>query len=231
MNKEDAIQIPVYLEVGEKRVFACALEWMGWSRSGGDGETALKALFEYGPHYVRAIEGAQARFTVPDSVSEFRIVQRLKGDATTDFGAPAAVPAVDLEPIDEIELERFQALLQACWQAFDTAVEAATGKELRKGPRGGGRELAKIIRHVMESEAGYLSSLGWKHKVGEGKDLGEELRRIRSATLEGLTRAAHGELPEFGPRGGRRWRPRQFVRRTAWHVLDHAWEIEERSNS
>ncbi len=51
MNKEDAIQIPVYLEVGEKRVFACALEWMGWSRNGSEEETALQALFEYGPHY------------------------------------------------------------------------------------------------------------------------------------------------------------------------------------
>ena len=188
----------------------------------------MQALYEYGQRYARAIESAQAGFIVPASVSEFRIVERLKGDATTDFGAPSAVPAFDLEPVDETELEELQALLQACWQAFDFAIESATGKELRKGPRGGGRELEKIVRHVLESETGYLSSLGWKHKVGEGHDLSDELRGARSATLEGLSRAAHGELPEFGPRGGRRWRPRQFVRRAAWHVLDHAWEIEER---
>jgi len=225
---EHTNEIAVYLEIGDKRTFACALEWPGWSRGGPDEEAALLALYEYGQRYARAIEGAQVGFTVPSSVSVFRIVERLKGDATTDFGAPAATPARDLEPVDEAELERFQALLQSCWRAFDAAVRTAEGRELRKGPRGGGRELEKIIRHVRESEAAYLSSLGWKHKLGEGKDLSAELRRDRSATLEGLTRAALGELPAYGPRGGRHWKPRQFVRRVAWHVLDHAWEIEER---
>jgi hypothetical protein len=79
-----------------KKTFACAVDWPGWSRSGSDEETALQALYEYGSRYARAIEPAQTGFRVPDSASEFRIVERLKGDATTDFGAPAAVPAFDL---------------------------------------------------------------------------------------------------------------------------------------
>jgi hypothetical protein len=37
-----------------------------------------------------------------------------------------------------------------------------------------------------------------------------------------------GELAERGPRGGIRWPARYYVRRAAWHVLDHAWEIEDR---
>jgi hypothetical protein len=211
-----------------KKTFACAVDWPGWSRSGRDEESALQALLNYGARYATILHALQIKLHLPSETSEFKVIERLKGDATTDFGAPSAVPEFDLEPVNEAELERFQALLQACWQAFDTAVDAAAGKELRKGQRGGGRELKKIVQHVLESEAGYLSSLGWKHKVGEGQDLSDELRRARSATLEGLTRAAHGELPEIGPRGGRRWKPRQFVRRAGWHVLDHAWEIEER---
>src|SRR5690349_9971305 len=34
----------VYLEVGKKRVFACAADWPGWCRSGRDEEQALEAL-------------------------------------------------------------------------------------------------------------------------------------------------------------------------------------------
>jgi hypothetical protein len=37
-----------------------------------------------------------------------------------------------------------------------------------------------------------------------------------------------GELPDFGPRGGERWPALFAIRRSAWHALDHAWEIEDR---
>ena len=62
----------------------------------------------------------------------------------------------------------------------------------------------------------------------EEEDLDEELDRTRQAVLDALAAAAHGEVPARGPRGGVIWTPRYFVRRVAWHVLDHAWEIEDR---
>jgi hypothetical protein len=130
--------------------------------------------------------------------------------------------------VDEEELRRLQTVLEACWRGFDAAVKAAVGQELRKGPRGGGRELEGIIRHVVESEAGYVAQLGWKFKWGEVADLDEEVSRTRQAVLEGLAAAGRGEIATTGPRGGTRWTPRYFVRRLAWHVLDHAWEIEDR---
>jgi hypothetical protein len=130
--------------------------------------------------------------------------------------------------MDEGELQRLQALLEACWQAFDAAIKAARGKELRKGPRGGGREVEGIVRHVLGADAGYLSQLGWKFKTDEEGDLDEELQRARRAVVEGLAAAARGAVSTRGPRGGKRWPPRYFVRRSAWHVLDHAWEIEDR---
>jgi hypothetical protein len=156
------------------------------------------------------------------------VVERLEGNATTDFGAPDASPSGDTQPVDSAELQRLQTLLRACWQAFDQAVQAATGKELRKGPRGGGRELDEITRHVLGGDASYLARLAWKFKPDEMAELSQELSRSRRAVLDALEAAARGELPSQGPRGGTIWTPSYFVRRVSWHVLDHAWEIEDR---
>ncbi len=221
-------QLKVYLEIGKKRTFAGALDWPGWCRSGRDEPSALEALLDYGPRYADVLRPAGIAFQLPSDESTFTIVERLEGNATTDFGAPAVAPTMDDEPIDEDELQRFQAVLKACWQAFDAAVQAAGDKELRKGPRGGGRETEGIVSHVVESDGGYLSALGWKFKQDKTADLSQQWEQTRQAILEALAATAHGEIATQGPRGGMRWRPRYFVRRTAWHVLDHAWEIEDR---
>ena len=102
----------------------------------------------------------------------------------------------------------------------------ARGKELRKGPRGGGRTLEKIADHVLESEKGYLSSLGGKVAASEGSIPSLDL--TRQTILQTLRASAEGKLPTHGPRGGKRWSARYFVRRDAWHILDHIWEIEDR---
>lgn len=220
--------IDVYLEIGEKRTFAGALAWPGWCRSGRDEAGALQALHDYGPRYGRVLEGTQLEFAAPGDVSAFTVVERLEGNATTDFGAPGLPPASDSRPLGDAELRRYQELLKACWLTFERAVQAAAGKTLRKGPRGGGRDLEGVIQHVRGANAGYLKQLGWKFEKIEAEDLKEEVNRIRQAILDGLGASARGELPKRGPRGGVRWKARYFVRRVAWHVLDHAWEIEDR---
>jgi len=221
-------KIAVYLEIGKKKTFAGALAWPGWCRSGRDEASALQALFDYGKRYERVARIAQLGFQPPTDVSAFTEVERLQGDTTTDFGAPGIAPTGDAQPVDNAELQRFQALLQACWQAFDSATMAANGKDLRKGPRGGGRDIDGIIEHVLGADAGYLAQLGWKLKIGEEVDSREALAQTRQAIPEALASSARGELPSRGPRGGIRWTPRYFVRRSAWHVLDHTWEIEDR---
>ena len=220
--------IDVYLEIGNKRTFAGAIDWPGWCRSGRDEGSALQALFGYAPRYARVLRAARLGFRAPVDTSAFAVIERLKGNATTDFGAPAVGPSSDARPVDDAELRRFQALLNACWRAFDVAAKAATGKELRKGPRGGGRDLEGIVQHVLGADAGYLARLAWQLKQSEKEDPGEALARTRQAILNALASTARGEVPARGPRGGVRWTPRYFVRRVAWHVLDHAWEIEDR---
>jgi hypothetical protein len=81
---------------------------------------------------------------------------------------------------------------------------------------------------VLDSNAGYLSALGWKIENLDGSDLDEKIERTRRSTLDALESAAQGRIPAQGPRGGARWTPRYFARRAAWHILDHAWEIEDR---
>jgi hypothetical protein len=137
-------------------------------------------------------------------------------------------PSGDARLIDDAELKRFQTLLEAYWRAFDAAAKAAQGKELRKGPRGGGRDLEDIIRHVLGADAAYLARLTWKLEKREAEDLSKEVGQTRQAILDALAWAAKGKLPERGPRGGAIWQPRYFVRRVGWHVLDHIWEIEDR---
>ena len=218
-------KIDVYLEVGQKQTFAGALNWPGWCRSGRDEESALQALFAYGPHYGRVLRASQLGFKAPRDVSAFVVVERLKGNATTDFGAPAIAPSIDSDPVNEAELHDLQKLLKACWRAFDAAVKAAGAKSLRTGPRGGGRQIEGIIQHLMESSEGYLKQVGWKLQKRDGND---RIEQTRQATLRALVASARGEIPTKGPRGGVRWSPRYFVRREAWHILDHVWEIEDR---
>ena len=218
----------VYLEIGKKKVFAGAVEWPGWCRPGRDEASAMQALLDAGPRYAQALRATGLGFIAPEDAASFNVIERLDGNSTTDFGAPDMAISRDEDPIDGRELERLGTLLKACWRAFDEAIETAEGKELRKGPRGGGRDLSGIIEHVVEADVAYLGRLGWRiEKVGD-EDLDQRRERIRAGILDGLAAAAAGELPEKGPRGGKRWGPRFFVRRVAWHVLDHAWEIEDR---
>jgi hypothetical protein len=217
----------VALETGKKRVFASALDWPGWCRGGKDEDSALQALLAYAPRYGQAIEIAGLGFQPPEAASAFKVVERLTGGSGTDFGAPNTPPSADARPLSAAELARLQALLQACWRAFDAAVQAAEGKELRQGPRGGGRDLQRIVLHALEAEMAYLTRLGGSLK-GKWADPRQGFAPLRQAILETLGSAVRGALPRFGPRGGARWTARFYVRYAAWHLLDHAWEIEDR---
>ena len=174
------MKVRVCVESGTKKVFASALDWPGWSRSAKTEAEALAALEAYGPRYRPLAAAAGIEF--PAAI-ELEVVERIAGDASTDFGVPRAQAAGDAEPIEETELKRLHALRDAA-RAYFQKVAAAAPEGLRKGPRGGGRDTSKIVAHVAEAENAYA---------------------------------------------GRPWPERYAARRIAWHALDHAWEIEDRS--
>jgi hypothetical protein len=189
---------------------------------------AVQALLAAAPRYARIAQDAHLPFVTPETSEQLNIVTRLEGSITTDFGAPDRELPADEAPLVDDELERQVNLLQACWRAFDKAVAQAEGKELRKGPRGGGRDLDKIVAHVVESEESYLKALGWSFRANTKGAIDERKETLRGKVVAGLRAAAAGQIEREGPRGGKRWSPRYFVRRRAWHVVDHIWEIEDR---
>lgn len=220
--------IDIYLETGKKKVFASAVNWPGWSRSGKDEDQALQVFLEYAPRYARVLKESDLDFPTPRERSQLKIVESHPGNATTDFGAPAIIPNADQQPFDHQDVDFSEKILAAVWQAFDQALQAAQGKQLRKGPRGGGRDADRILSHVFEADREYLSRIARKFKVEKDRPPAEQLRDLRLVFKEALNIAAAEGLPEQGPRGGTIWPVRYFVRRAAWHTLDHAWEIEDR---
>lgn len=219
----------VYLEVGMKRAFACSVDWPGWCRSGPDEATALRALLDSGPSYAAVVRSARLGFEAPTRLEELRVVERVVGNATTDFGALGLIPSADRASATVAECARFEKVIRAGWRALDAARKRATGKVLRKGPRGGGRELDAIVRHVADADGGYLNAVGWKFRPSG--PAASRVDETRSAIIEAVHASARGEIPAIGPRGGVRWPVRYFVRRVAWHTIAHAWEIERRSGA
>jgi hypothetical protein len=221
-------ELPIYVEVGSKRTFATAVEWPGWSRGGRDEQEAIAALAAYGDRYAAVVTPAGLKLVPPKEPAGFKVVKRVKGNATTDFGVPAIGITTDGGPLPKAELERLEHILVACWSALDRTAKNARGLELRKGPRGGGRDLDKIVEHVAGAEEMYIVKLGARAPKAAG-NRPVRPNDARDAILTALRAMALG-LPVAEPsRVKSLWTPRYFVRRAAWHVLDHLWEIEDRA--
>ncbi|QYC41095.1 hypothetical protein Nocox_17415 [Nonomuraea coxensis DSM 45129] len=204
----------VHLEIGRKKVFACSLDWPGWDRAGKSEEAALSSLMDYETRYRVVAE----RAGVPFAPGEPEVVARVTGDTSTDFGVPAIVlPDLDLEPLPAADAGRRVALMRAAWDLFDEVAGDAP-EELRKGPRGGGRDRDRIVSHVEESERAFARKIGIRHKPYKSVADRDALRQELAATL------SHPWQPPLTTA----WPPRYALRRVAWHVLDHLWEIEDR---
>ncbi len=212
----------VYLEIGQKRVFACALGWPGWCRSGKTEEQALEALARYAERYATVAREAGISFDLQPR-NDFKIVERLAGSAGyTDFGVPGLCASSDLLPWPPEAAEHHIALLRASWVVFKRVIATAPA-ELRKGPRGGGRDRDKMIDHVLGAEAVYGRKIGVALRQ-PSRDDPSAIAALRDAMIRALQAPdAWARLPETG------WPPPYAVRRIAWHVLDHTWEIEDRS--
>jgi hypothetical protein len=212
---EAKTKIRIYLEVGGKRTFASAADWPGWCRPGKDERAALDALAAYAPRYAAVPKLARIPFPAGDIV--FDIDERVKGNATTDYGAPGIPTKAESKPFDNQQISRLGDLLEACWTYLDRVVAKAPA-ELRKGPRGGGRDRDVMFDHVLGAETEYAKGIGVRLKQPDGRD-GAAVQVFRKAIVDGLGKPS----PES------KWPVPYAIRRTAWHALDHAWEIEDRS--
>jgi hypothetical protein len=216
--------IPVYLDQGAKKVFACSIDFPGWCRSGRDEQQALDALADYAPRYAEVAERAGVAFPAPAKVRErLEVVERVKGGGATDFGIPHEIPGADAEPLTARQAARQVELLRAAWAVLD-AVAKASPAELRKGPRGGGRDRDKLLDHVLGAEAAYARKVGVKHPQPQLGDT-KAIQALRDALAQALGGASDGSPPV--PKG---WPPRYALRRITWHVLDHAWEMQDRAD-
>jgi hypothetical protein len=221
-------RIDVYVEAGNKKVFASALDWPGWSRGGRSEEEALEVLAAYGSRYAKAVRSAKPAFRAPIDASELRVIERLEGNANTDFGIPYLPATSDGRPIERAELGRLLAILDGAWETFESARSAARGVKLRTGPRGGGRDLAKMLDHVLGAEEAYVGQLGAR-APRRPATAAAAVEALRARQREVLTARVRGDAID-NPRNTKSpWLARYYARRSAWHLLDHAWEIEDRA--
>lgn len=211
----------VYIETGRQKVFAASLEWPGWARAAKTEEAALDRLAEYAPRYAPVAARAGIPFEA-EKMQRLAVVERLAGNAATDFGVIDAKPGADLRPLTAASAERQAKLVEAAWHILDE-VAASAPAELRKGPRGGGRDRDRILEHVLAAEASYVRMLGLRLREPKFDD-NTAIKHFRSQILNALRSAR-----SFDASVKRSWPPRYAARRIAWHVLDHAWEIEDRS--
>ncbi len=214
--------IAVTVEVGATKVFAAAFDWPGWCRSGRTVEASLDRLAQYAPRY--AVVAARAGLRLPSPADRFDIVEHVPGNATTDFGAPGVVPQCHREDFTQADAARAAALVAAAWAVLDDVVAGAPA-QLRKGPRGGGRDRDAIAQHVVSAEAAYARKVAVKVREPQAGDR-EAVEQLRTELLAAIRSAAAAPVSD---RPG--WPARYAAHRIAWHVLDHAWEIEDKTEA
>jgi len=220
--------IQVVLESGPKakKFVAFAVDWPGWSRGAKTADGALETLATYRARYRLAAARTDLRRAFDDA-GPLEVVEDRVGTGSTDFWGISFSPcSLEQEPMDAAELERKLTLLQACWAYFDD-VAARVSPQMRKGPRGGGRDRDTIIAHTIRVE-----SEDFARKVGlvipeRGALEPGALAPYRSAYLQAMRAYQRGEVK----RPMRSWTLAFLVRHSAYHTMDHAWEMEDKDLS
>ena len=209
-----------------KRAVAFSIDWPGWSRGARTPELALETLESYRQRYrsVVSLAGMAREF---DAAGPLEIVEDKVGTGSTDFWGISFSPCLaEQGPMSETELERGITLLRACWTYFD-GVAARVSSEMRKGPRGGGRDRDRIVRHTIRTESEmFARQVGLR--VPEGAALTPDgLRQHREDYVAAMRAYNAGEVA----RRMRSWTLPFLIRHSAYHTLDHAWEMEDRDLS
>ena len=206
-----------------KRSVAFALDWPGWSRGAKTAELAAETLESYRVRYrpIAALAGMEREF---DAAGPLEVVEDRVGPGSTDFwGISFAPSSTEQGPVSEADVERGFTILQACWAFFD-GVAARVSPEMRKGPRGGGRDRNRIIRHTIRTESeDFAKQVGLR--IPEEAALSPDgLQTHRREYLAAMRAYNAGEVEKRM----RSWTLPFLIRHSAFHTLDHAWEMEDK---
>ena len=203
-----------------------AIDWPGWSRGARTAADAMELLDAYRARY-RSVADRAGQAAEFDRAGDLEVVEDHVGVGSTDYwGISFAPSSFEQEPMGADELDRKIGLLEASWRYFDD-VAARVSAEMQKGPRGGGRDRDEIVRHA----------LGWE-RADLAKRVGVVVDPIVPPTPDGFS--SHRDefvaaLRTYNAEGrmarGRNWTIALLLRHTAFHVLDHAWEMEDKDLS
>jgi hypothetical protein len=206
-----------------KKAVAFAVDWPGWSRGAKTPELALETLESYRSRYRRVAAAARMGKEF-DGAGALDVVEDQVGTGSTDFwGISYSPSSLELQdPMDDAEFKRKVKLLRACWSVFD-AVAARVSPEMRKGPRGGGRDRHQIVRHTIRTESEEFA-----------KRIGLRIPEEGALSPDGLAdfrRAYVAAMRAYNAGDGKRmktWTLPFLIRHSGYHMMDHAWEMEDK---
>jgi hypothetical protein len=212
----------VMLETGPKgkKFVAIAPDWPGLERGGNTGQAAIERLLSYVSRYapVAKLAGMESAFATNPALD---VVERYPGTGSTDFwGISFAFSDIDRQVMSVEELERDLKLMRACWTFFDD-VRARVSAEMRPGPRGGGRQREQIVHHIFATEQDWVKKLGV---------ITPDEALLADAGMKTHRESYCNAIREFHSENkmARSWPLRYLIRHTAYHTLDHAWEMEDK---
>ncbi len=214
-------RIDIGEEVAAKKAFVWAIDWPGWCRSGKDLDLAIEAFIAARGRYAKVARRAGLELPQVET-DDLRVVESVGGGSGTEFGVPSTITKDDRRRAPKADAERLASLVEAAWVIFDRVAERSPA-ELRKGPRGGGRDRDKMIGHVIEADHAYAREIGVRLPEPSFADR-DAVEAERAAVLDALRQPSDGS-----PLADRKWPLRYAARRIAWHALDHAWEMEDRT--
>ena len=206
-----------------KRFVAFAPDWPGWSRGAKSSDLALETLEAYRDRYrpIADLAGMAGEF---DAAGPLEIVEDKVGTGSVDFwGISFSPSSTEQDPMDEVQLERAITILRACWAFFDD-VAARVSAEMRKGPRGGGRDRDRIIRHVIRNESESFAKGVGLRIAEEGALEPDALRQYREDYVVAMRAYNAGQVAKRM----RSWNLPFLIRHSAFHTLDHAWEMQDK---
>ena len=215
----------VTLEIGPKRkkVVAVAPDWPGLERGAKTQEDAIERLRSYIPRYSQVAKLAEMDVEF-DTIKNVHVVEEYPGTGSTDFwGISFAFSSIDKQDMSSDELERELTLMQACWVFFDD-VRRRVSTEMQKGPRGGGRDRDHIVRHTLYAEQDWAKMIGVL-TPDDAMLTVEGLKMHRESYCHAI-RDYHSHRKLAGKLA--KWPLRFLIRHTAFHTMDHAWEMEDK---